>query len=131
MKPSLADISWAVCTKYQVFPTQLRGKTKGCKNVYRPRMLAMYLAREFTGQSYPKIGRWFNRDHTTAMNACRRIREISAKDSSLKAHIEELSLVLPKMAQVRHSATTDSVQRLLAGEVSWRVNPNWLPPARF
>ncbi len=34
------------------------------------RQVAMRLARELTGKSYPEIGRAFDRDHATVMHAC-------------------------------------------------------------
>jgi len=36
------------------------------------RACAMWIARQYTGQSYPQIGRAFNRDHTTVLYAVRR-----------------------------------------------------------
>jgi chromosomal replication initiator protein len=46
-----------------------------------PRQLAMYLAREHTGETLPAIGRSFGgRNHTTVMHACRRTAERLASD---------------------------------------------------
>jgi hypothetical protein len=42
--------------------------------IARPRMIAMYLAREFTPASLPRIGQQFGgRDHTTVLSAMRRV----------------------------------------------------------
>lgn len=35
----------------------------------RPRQLAVYLARQWSGKSYPILGRHFNRDHSTIIHA--------------------------------------------------------------
>jgi chromosomal replication initiator protein len=46
-----------------------------------PRQIAMYLARELTGQSLPAIGHAFGgRNHTTVLHACRRTAERIAGD---------------------------------------------------
>lgn len=44
-----------------------------------PRQVAMYLAKELTSHSYPRIGMRFHRDHTTVLHACRRIESFLAK----------------------------------------------------
>ncbi len=46
-----------------------------------PRQVAMFLAREHTSESLPRIGRRFGgRDHTTVLHACRRTAERLAAD---------------------------------------------------
>jgi chromosomal replication initiator protein len=46
-----------------------------------PRQVAMYLAREHTGETLPAIGaRFGGRNHTTVLHACRRIAERMATD---------------------------------------------------
>lgn len=51
------------------------------RNIARPRMIAMKLARDNTSNSFPVIGEAFGgRDHTTVINACRRVNELSASD---------------------------------------------------
>ncbi len=39
----------------------------------RWRHVAMAAARASSGWSYPALGRFFNRDHTTVINACQRV----------------------------------------------------------
>lgn len=56
-----------------------------------PRQIAMYLCRELTDQSLPKIGEEFGgRDHTTVIHACEKIQEDMQKDSQLRRVIDEL-----------------------------------------
>jgi chromosomal replication initiator protein len=46
-----------------------------------PRQVAMYLAREHTGETLPAIGaRFGGRNHTTVLHACRRTAERMAAD---------------------------------------------------
>jgi len=56
-----------------------------------PRQIAMYLCRELTDQSLPKIGEEFGgRDHTTVIHACEKIQDDMQKDSQLRRVIDEL-----------------------------------------
>ncbi len=41
--------------------------------VQRPRMVAIYLARELTPHGFPTIGRHFRRDHTTVLHSVRKM----------------------------------------------------------
>ncbi|MEB3768333.1 chromosomal replication initiator protein DnaA [Acinetobacter sp. MD2] len=47
----------------------------------RPRQLAMGLARELTGDSFPEIGMAFGgRDHSTVMHACEKVQSLKQQD---------------------------------------------------
>ncbi|MBJ9986702.1 chromosomal replication initiator protein DnaA [Acinetobacter sp. S40] len=47
----------------------------------RPRQLAMGLARELTGDSFPEIGMAFGgRDHSTVMHACEKVQSLKDED---------------------------------------------------
>lgn len=39
------------------------------------RQMAMYRLRANLGLSYPAIGKFFNRDHSTVMHACQKVKE--------------------------------------------------------
>ena len=51
----------------------------------------MYVIREKTGMSLPEIGREFGKDHTTVMNAIRKVEDRMAKDPEFKTLIKDLS----------------------------------------
>lgn len=61
------------------------------RRVMFPRQIAMYLIREQTDSSYEWIAHRFARqDHTTAMNSCARIEELSASDPEVRQTVLEL-----------------------------------------
>lgn len=54
------------------------------KALARARMIAIYLARELTGMSYPALGAAFGgRDHTTMLHAVRRIESLVERDPTI------------------------------------------------
>ena len=56
------------------------------------RQIAMYLCREMTELSLPKIGQTFGgRDHTTVMHADRKIRQLMAERRSIYNQVNELT----------------------------------------
>jgi len=67
--------------------------SKRSRNIAYPRQIAMYLCREMTGLSLPKIGELFGgRDHTTVLHGCEKIAKDLEKepDSELHQIIETL-----------------------------------------
>ncbi len=66
--------------------------SKRTKTIVRPRQIAMYLCRELTDVSLPKIGENFGkRDHTTVMHACDKIASEIKSNEETKRIIEELT----------------------------------------
>ena len=56
------------------------------------RQIAMYLCRELTDLSLPKIGQQFGgRDHTTVIHADRKIRQLMAERRSIYNQVTELT----------------------------------------
>jgi len=61
------------------------------KEIALARQIAMHLSRELTNSSLPKIGEDFGgRDHTTVMHACDKIKELTAKDSSVNDMVKSI-----------------------------------------
>jgi chromosomal replication initiator protein len=66
------------------------------------RQIAMYLCRELTDLSLPKIGQQFgNRDHTTVMHADRKIRTLMAERRSVFNQVTELTNRIKQQASGR------------------------------
>ena len=78
-----------VAAAFAITPRELLGRGR-LRPVLVPRMVAVALARELTGLSYPRLGAAFGRDHTTAMHACRRVAELVAADPELAGVVRRL-----------------------------------------
>lgn len=79
-----------VAEYFQIRVEDLKAK-KRTKNVTYPRQIAMYLSRELTDNSLPKIGEEFGgRDHTTVIHAHDKISKLFATDTELQRQIEEI-----------------------------------------
>lgn len=64
------------------------------------RQIAMYLCRELTELSLPKIGQTFGgRDHTTVMHADRKIRQLMAERRSIYNQVNELTTRIKQQAR--------------------------------
>ena len=64
--------------------TELTSKSR-TKQIAHARQISMYLSRELTNMSLPKIGESFgNRDHTTVMHACDKIKTLLIEDTDTK-----------------------------------------------
>ena len=64
------------------------------------RQIAMYLCRELTELSLPKIGQTFGgRDHTTVMHADRKIRQLMAERRSIYNQVTELTNRIKQQAK--------------------------------
>lgn len=65
--------------------------TKRTQNIVLARQVAMYLAREMTDNSLPKIGKEFGgRDHSTVLHAYNKIKNMLSQDESLRIELETL-----------------------------------------
>lgn len=70
---------------------------KRTKSIAFPRQIAMYLSRELTDASLPKIGDEFGgRDHTTVIHAHEKITQLLKSDTTLKNDIAEIEKNLRK-----------------------------------
>ncbi len=80
---SIDNIQKTVAEYYKIKIADLSSKNRK-QTVTRPRQIAMCLARELTSQSFPEIGSAFGgRDHTTVINACKRVAELKESDHKL------------------------------------------------
>jgi chromosomal replication initiator protein len=79
-----------VAAYFSVKISELKGKRRH-RGISRPRMIAMYLCRQLTGSSFPEIGmRFGGKDHSTVINACKRIEALAKDDEELHNAVESL-----------------------------------------
>ena len=80
---TIENIQKVVAEYYRIKVADSKSKSRA-RSVTRPRQVAMALAKELTNKSLPEIGRAFERDHTTVLNACREVPKFREKDSSIQ-----------------------------------------------
>ncbi|WAA12298.1 chromosomal replication initiator protein DnaA [Fervidibacillus halotolerans] len=87
---TIHDIQQVVADEYGIKLEDFRAK-KRTKSIAFPRQIAMYLSRELTDFSLPKIGEEFGgRDHTTVIHAHEKISKMIKEDAQFQKQIEEL-----------------------------------------
>lgn len=90
----ISKIQEVVANYFQTSTSELKGK-KRVKQIVVPRQIAMYLSRELTDASLPKIGQEFGgKDHTTVMHACDKIGRAIKTDSDIKSAVYDLKAML-------------------------------------
>ena len=87
---SSAVIMAATAEYFDTTVEELRGPGK-TRALAQSRQIAMYLCRELTDLSLPKIGQAFGRDHTTVMYAQRKILNEMASRREVFDHVKELT----------------------------------------
>jgi chromosomal replication initiator protein len=100
---SIAQIQTAACKHFNLSHDALLSSSRA-QHLAWPRQLAMYLAREITGESLPAIGRHFGgRDHTTVLYACRRARDRLNHDNDARNTLAALRAALAEELSVSHA----------------------------
>lgn len=87
---TILEIQKTVGEHYSVKLEDFKAK-KRTKSVAFPRQIAMYLSRELTDSSLPKIGDEFGgRDHTTVIHAHEKISKLMQTDTQLQRQVKEI-----------------------------------------
>jgi chromosomal replication initiator protein len=95
---TIARIQELVSERFQLSLEELCGDRRS-QNIVYPRQVAMYLSRELTDSSLPKIGKEFGgRDHTTVFHATSKIARLIREDRSVYNLVQELTA---RVKQVR------------------------------
>jgi chromosomal replication initiator protein len=94
MQVTIDSIKRAV-SKYYGISIKEMDSSRRSRNIAYPRQIAMYLSKEMTDNSFPRIGDAFGgRDHTTVIHAHKKIGGELEKDKSLQESIEELKKII-------------------------------------
>lgn len=92
----ISKIQEVVANYFQTSVPDLKGK-KRVRQIVIPRQIAMYLSRDLTDASLPKIGQEFGgKDHTTVMHACDKIARQIKTDTEIKSAVSDLRQMLER-----------------------------------
>jgi chromosomal replication initiator protein len=84
------DVQRSVAKSFNIEVSELKSK-KRTNELVTARHIAMYLCRELTDTSLPKIGKAFgDRNHTTVIHACTHAKELLDNNPSLKSIVDGL-----------------------------------------
>ncbi|MBQ9008041.1 MAG: chromosomal replication initiator protein DnaA [Clostridia bacterium] len=78
---------------YKLDPSQIRGESRK-KEIARARHVAVYLTREMTEMSLPRIGDEFGRDHSTILNSCDKVGKMLDQEPEMKETIANLKKII-------------------------------------
>lgn len=87
---TIQDIQEEVADYYHLKVSDLKGK-KRTKGIVVPRQIAMYLCRELTESSLPKIGAEFGgKDHSTVLHAYDKIQQLVKENLNIQNEVTEI-----------------------------------------
>jgi chromosomal replication initiator protein len=88
------DIMNTTASYFKLSLDELTGSSRA-QAIAMARQIAMYLCREMTNLSLPKIGQLFGgRDHTTVMHACKKIADLMKERRSVYNQVTEVSSLI-------------------------------------
>lgn len=88
--PNIDKIQKIVANFYGIKISDLTSKNRS-RNIVRPRQISMYLAKNLTSESLPKIGQAFGgKNHATVIHAIRMVEEFINQDQKLSQEIKIL-----------------------------------------
>ncbi len=91
---NINNIQKTIAEYFKIRVADLSSKNRR-QSITRPRQIAMCLARELTNHSFPEIGDAFGgRDHTTVINACKRIKALKESDIKVSEDYQNLLRIL-------------------------------------
>jgi chromosomal replication initiator protein len=93
----IQPIAAASAKYFRLRLADLKGASRE-RQIVLARNVAMYLARQSTGQSLEKIGQFFGgRDHTTVLHGCRRVEQLAKTDPEAREAVNWLEQLLSQL----------------------------------
>jgi len=108
LRAAISEIQETVADYYGLTVGDLVGPGR-TRQLCAPRHLAMFLARERTVASLPELGRAFRRDHTSVVNAVRKLRTDLVHDPVAAVALEFLRCRLDERELRQESPRVESL----------------------
>lgn len=109
MSPKMHELAELVAERHGVSLAELRGSSHA-RRFARPRHEAFSLIRAACGYSYPRIGKYFGRDHTTVLWGIRSHQARLAGKPLKRARYPQAQPIVWTRQQVPVSGTAEAVQ---------------------
>ena len=84
-----AAILKATCAHYGVRTSDIKGRRRTAQ-IAEPRKVAMFLSKKWTNASYPELGRFFSRDHTTVLHANQSVTKAIKAGKEIRLQVEAI-----------------------------------------
>lgn len=99
--PTMNDIGDEVCHFYEVTKVEFVSHRRDWPTV-KARQVAMFLARQMTPFSYPRVAKWLGgRDHTTVIHGARKIAKLEKENQRMRDELDILRLRINDRLQRR------------------------------
>ena len=82
-----------VADYYGLSAALLRGSSRK-KEIATARHIAVYLTREMTDMSLPRIGGAFGRDHSTIINSCEKVTQMMESTAQIRSAVADLKKII-------------------------------------
>ena len=82
-----------VADYYGLSPALVRGNSRK-KEIATARHIAVYLTREMTQMSLPRIGGAFGRDHSTIINSCDKVTQMMQDSAQVRSAVADLKKII-------------------------------------
>ena len=122
-KPTIAEVQKVICAAKGLTIADMKTKLR-VHRLAHPRQVAMALAREMTGASYPKLGQHFGgRDHTTVLFACRKIARAAATNPQLEIKLARYRERIMELVASRPAPPPVEVKASEGDATDWHPKP--------
>ena len=123
IKPSIREVQEIVCAGKRLHISAMKSKSRQRRIAY-PRQVAMALAREFCGKSYPQLGLHFGgRDHTTVLFAVRKIALRASQNCELEIALNRYREQIAELIEAKAA-------KAFGSSSAWTPPPPVLPAPR-
>lgn len=85
----VSDIQRVVARYFHISVETMKGERR-TREICIARHVAMYLSHNFAQQSTQRIGRFFNRDHSTVIHAIQQVEKRKAFDPGMASNLRKL-----------------------------------------
>ncbi len=131
MSPAALEIVRFVARSAKVRPEDLLGQARR-RELSAPRHIAMYLVYTRVMPSYPRLGEWFARHHTTVLYGVRKIAEWRATREKFAARLASLEAGLDLCGtSLGPSAVVERALRDARKKLAARAGGAYIEPVRL